>query len=111
MKLPDSFFASTTIHPRKVKLADGSEHELQFRELSAMEFRRYAEATRSEDQATRLDALPRLIVAGLCAEDGKDALTLAQARALKGAPMQAIYDQIIDVNRATPEAAEAEGNA
>lgn len=111
MSLPKTFFASPTVHARTVKLADGSEHVLHFRELPALEFRRYAESLRSEDQTTRLDALPRLIVAALCEEEGKDALNLAQARTLKGAPMQAIYDAIVDVNRATPEAAKSEGNA
>lgn len=110
MSIPDSFFVSAAVHAKTIKLADGSEHTLHFRELPAMEFRRLSQAEQSPDEATRLDALPRLIAASLVEPDGKPAMTPAQARTLKGGPMAAIYRAIIEVNGGTPEAARAEGN-
>lgn len=111
MKLPESFFASPNAIPKNVKLSDGSEHLLHFRELPAIEFRRYRDAERSDDENTRIEAMARLIAASLVDEAGRPAITLVDAKRLKAAPMSAMWQAILEVNSATPEAAAVEGNA
>ncbi len=96
--LDAGFFVSDTIHPRKVKLPDGSEHELHFRELPAAEFRRFQIAERSENEDERIASIPKLIVASLCDPDGKPAITVKQAMKLKAAAMNELMNAVMDVN-------------
>lgn len=108
--LPDSCFASPDLHPRQVKLADGAEHTIHFKELSAVEFRAWRQRESAEDEATRFEALPRLIVAGVCNPDGSPGLTLKQAKLLKGQPMNALLSALLDVNGVTASAQASQGN-
>ena len=95
----ESFFVSDDVHERKVELADGSGHTLHFRELPAVEFRKFGLAERSEDDEVRAEAMVRLIAASLCEPDGKPAMTLDQARKLKSHVAAALFDAVLDVNR------------
>lgn len=95
----ESFFVSDDIRERKVALADGTEHTLHFRELPAIEFRKFGLAERSDDDEVRAEAMVRLIAASLCEPDGKPAMTLDQARRLKSHVAGALFEAVLDVNR------------
>ncbi len=105
----ESFFVSSEVHERKITLGDGSEHVLHFRELPAADFRRYAIAQRSDDEAARVDAMDRLVAACLCEVDGSPAMSLEEARRLKPHVSAALFEAVLDVNRVIP--AEDAGNA
>lgn len=94
-----SLFVSDEIHEHEITLSDGSTHTMYFRELPAGEFRRFAMANESEDEAERLDSMPRLVADCLVTKDGKRALTLEQAKKLKAEPMIAIFNAVQIVNR------------
>ena len=83
MKFPAGLFVSDEPQLRKVMLGDGTVHDLHFLELPATEFARFGDRQRSEDEQTRVMALPNLIAASLCDERGKPALTAEQANALR----------------------------
>lgn len=95
----ESFFVSPEVHERKVTLGDGAEHVLYFRELPAREFRLYAIAQRSEDEASQVDAMDRLIAACMCEQDGSAAMSLEDARRLKPHVSAALFEAVLDVNR------------
>lgn len=97
--LNDAFFVSTQVHEKQVKLADGSEHTLYFKELPAIEFRKFFLAEQSEDEDVRAAALAKLISFGLCEPDGKAAITFNQALMLKTDAMNAIAAAILEVNQ------------
>lgn len=94
----DGFFVSTEVQKRLVKLPDGSEHELHFRELPAVEFRKLHMAEQSEDENERAGAMAKMIAASLCEPDGKAAIDYAQALKLKPAAMTALVDAVFSVN-------------
>jgi hypothetical protein len=98
MALPDSLFVSATLQTRLVKMPDGSHVELHFRELPAVEFRRFQLAEGSDNDDVRAASISRLIVASLASPDGTPALTLADAARLKGSAANAILAAILDVN-------------
>lgn len=98
MSLPRSFFASDQVQERKVKLGNGEEHSLFFRELPHTEFRKFFDAERSEDEDVRAAAVARLIAASLCTADGKPAIKFEESVRLKPGVANAITDQILDVN-------------
>jgi hypothetical protein len=94
----DKFFVSTEIHERTVKLPDGSEHLLHFRELPAADFRRFHMAEMSEDEDVRAGSMAKLICACLCEPDGKAAITYKQALQLKPAAANALIGAVLSVN-------------
>jgi len=98
MSLPKSFFVSATVHERKVKLADGEEHTLHFRELPWAEWHKAADLEASGDDDKRAAAACSLIAASVCEPTGKPALTLAQALQLKPAVVAALIAEIRAVN-------------
>lgn len=100
----DGFFVSTEVHARKVKLADGSEHDLHFRELPSSEFRRFHLAESSDDEDVRISSMAKLIAASLCEVDGKPAITVKQALQLKPAAANALIDAVLSVNGMKPDA-------
>jgi hypothetical protein len=97
--LDDSLFVSDTIHEKEVELPDGKKHTLYFKELPAIEFRKFSKAELSEDEEVQSSSMARLVVASLCEPDGKPAITLAKAKKLKAGPMNAIISAIMEVNR------------
>jgi hypothetical protein len=98
MSLPASFFAAAEVQAREVELADGSKHTLHFRELPAMEFRKFHIAETSDNEEIKASSIAKLITASLVNEDGKPAITYAQAQQLKGSAANALMTAILDVN-------------
>jgi hypothetical protein len=96
--LPESLFVTAEVFERPVTLPDGSRHVLHFRQLSAVEFRRFQIAEQSDDDEKRAASMARLIAASLCDADGKPALTAAKAASLNAAATNAIMGAILDVN-------------
>lgn len=96
--LNESFFVSDQIQEKKVSLADGSEHILYFKELPAIEFRRFALAEQSENEDIKAASVAKLIAASLCEPDGKPAITFEKALQLKASAMNAIFEAMLEVN-------------
>lgn len=97
-KLAASLFVSDAVHERTVTLEDGTEHVLYFKEVSAVEFRKFHIAERSDDEDVRAGSMAKLIAASLCDATGKPALTLKQALTLKTGPANAIASAVLEVN-------------
>lgn len=98
MQLDDSFFVSSAVQERKVTLPDGKEHILFFKELPAIEFRRFYLASQSADEDVRVFSIAKLISMGLCDSDGKSAITAERAAQLKAGAMNEIFMALMDVN-------------
>lgn len=96
--LDKSFFVSTELQEREVELADGSKHVLYFKELPAIEFRRFALAEQSENENVKAASVAKLIAASLCDADGKLAITFEQALNLKASAMNSIFEAMLEVN-------------
>lgn len=94
----DALFVSDAVVSKTVKLGDGSEHVLHFKELPAIEFRRFYLAERSGDEDKQAEAMAKLIAASLCDADGKPAVTVKQALKLKSSAMNAISTAIMEIN-------------
>jgi hypothetical protein len=95
--LDKSFFVNSEVQSRKVKLGE-QEHELWFKEVPAVEFRRFSLAEQSEDENVRVASIAKLIVASLCNPDGSPALTVEQALKLNAGAVNAIFEQVLFVN-------------
>jgi hypothetical protein len=98
MGLSTAFFASSDIQQREVKLPDGTKHTLHFKELPAVEFRKFQMAESSEDEEVRASSIAKLIAASLVEPDGKPAITIKDAARLNSAAANAIMSAILDVN-------------
>lgn len=98
MTLNKGFFVSTQIHSRKVKLPDGSEHELHFKELPAVEFRRFQIAEQSDNEEIRIGAMMKMIAFSLCDANGKPVLSHKKAMELNSAASNALASAVLDVN-------------
>ena len=79
-------------------MPDGSKHTLHFKELPAVEFRKFQLAEASDDEDVRSSSIAKLIAASLVEEDGKPAITLKDAAKLNSAAANAILAAILDVN-------------
>lgn len=98
MTLSATLFISEAPQARVVTLADGSSHEMHFKQLPASEFRRFFLAMQSADEAAQGQAMAKLIAASICEPDGKPALTVKQAMLLTPAAEKAIGDAVLSVN-------------
>jgi hypothetical protein len=98
LALPQSFFAASEIQSREVELPDGSKHVLHFKELPAVEFRKFQLAENSENPDIQASSVARLIAASLVEENGKPAITVKDAERLKGASANALLAAILDIN-------------
>ena len=98
MSLPASFFAASEIQQREVQLPDGSKHMLHFKELPAVEFRKFQIAETSEDDEVRASSIAKLIASSLVDPDGKAAITLKDATKLNSAAANAIMGAILDIH-------------
>jgi len=94
-----TFFVSTEIHKRTVTLADGSEHELYFRELPVSVYRKFQIAEASEDEDVRAGSMARMIVASLCEPDGTPAMTYEEALNLKPNVSNRLFDAVISLGK------------
>ena len=82
----------------EVELPDGSKHMLHFKELPAVEFRKFQMAENSEDDEVRASSIAKLIAMSLVEPDGKPALTIKEAVKLNSAAANAIMAAILDIN-------------
>ena len=96
--IDSSFFVSTEVQSKFVELPNGQKHELFFKEIPAIEFRRFSLAEQSEDENVRIGSIAKLICASLCNADGTPAITFEQAMTLKAAAMNAIFAEVLSVN-------------
>ena len=96
--LDASLFVSDAVQMRKVVLADGSEHELHFKQLPACEFRRFFMAAQSKDEDQQAGAMAKLIAMSMCTPDGKSAITAKDALRLTPAAEKAISEAVLSVN-------------
>lgn len=96
--LDKSFFVSADIQEKQVKLPDGGQHTLYFKELPAIEFRKFALAEQSENENVKATSIAKLIAASVCEPDGKPAITYEQALNLKASAMNAIFEAMLEVN-------------
>ena len=102
--IDESLFVSDKIIERKVKLADGNEHTLYFKELPAIEFRKFYIAEQSDDEDVQASSMAKLVSASLVEPDGKPAITLKKALTLKGTALNAIVGAILEINGISQEA-------
>jgi hypothetical protein len=96
--MDQSLFVSDAVHERDVTLPDGTVHKLHFKEIPAVEFRKFYNAEQSKDEDVQAASMSRLIAASLCEPDGKPAITVAQAKKLRTAAMNAIASVVMEVN-------------
>lgn len=96
--IDQSFFVSSTAQKRTVELPDGKKHDLFFKEIPAVEFRRFSLAEQSGDENVRVGSIAKLICVSLCNEDGSPAITFEQAMMLKANAMNAIFAEVLIVN-------------
>jgi hypothetical protein len=96
--IDQSLFVSDKIHQKEVSLPDGNKHTLYFKELPAVEFRKFAIAEASEDESVQANSMAKLIAVSLCEPDGKPAITLKDAQRLTASAMSAIAQAIMEVN-------------
>lgn len=94
----DGLFAGSEIFKRMVKLGDGKEYEMYFKQLPGIEFIRYREIAQSENREERIYGVANLIAASLCEPDGSKAMTAEKAATLLPGPMNAIFEQVLDIN-------------
>lgn len=96
----DSFFVSTEIHKRVVELADGSKHELHFRELPVADYRKFQIAEASDDENVRAGSMAKMISASLCEPDGSPAMTYEEAMRLRPNVNSRLFDVILSLGGA-----------
>jgi hypothetical protein len=96
--LNESLFVSEKVIEKEVTLADGTSHKLYFKELPAVEFRKFYIAEQSQDEDVQAASMAKLVAASLCEPDGKPAITVKKALQLKGSALTAIVEAIMQVN-------------
>lgn len=96
--LSATLFISDQVQAREVKLSDGTVHTLHFRQLPALDFRRFFIATQSKDEDIQAGAMAKLIAASVCEPDGKSAMTIKEALRLTPSAEKAISEAVLAVN-------------
>lgn len=96
--IDESLFVSDKVIEKNVVLPDGKSHTLYFKELPAVEFRKFYNAEQSNDEDVQASSMARLIVSSLCEPDGKPALSIKQAQKLTPVAMNAIVSVVMEVN-------------
>lgn len=96
--IADAFFTKAELQVREVELPDGSKHSIHFRELAAIEFRKFQIAENSQDDDKRASAMTALIAASVCEPDGTPSMTAKQAAKLSPFAANAIVNVILEVN-------------
>jgi len=96
--LNESLFVSDKVIEKEVTLADGTVHKLYFKELPAVDFRKFYLAEQSPDEDIQASSMAKLVATSLCEPDGKPAITVKKALMLKGSALSAIVNAIMEVN-------------
>lgn len=105
--LSDAFFVSPTVQARTVRLPDGTEHVLHFKQLAAVEFRKFHLAEQSPNDDVRAGNIARIVAASLCTEDGKPVMSYERALTLTPAAASALMEAVMAVNGYSDEASDA----
>jgi hypothetical protein len=98
MTLDASLFISDEIKQKEVTLPNGQVHTLYFKELPAVEFRRFQIAETSGKEDVQAGSIAKLISASLVEPDGKPAISYTKALQLNSAAANAIIAAILEVN-------------
>jgi len=96
--LDASLFVSGEVREKLIKLPDGSEHKMWFKELPAVDFRKFVIAEQSEDEDIKASSMAKLISMSLCEPDGKPALNMKKALGLNAPATNAIVQAIMEIN-------------
>jgi len=96
--LNESLFVSEKVIEKEVTLSDGTVHKLYFKELPAVEFRKFYIAEQSQDEDVQASSMAKMVAASLCEPDGKPAITVKKALQLKGSALTAIVEAIMQIN-------------
>lgn len=96
--LDKSLFVSGEVIEKTVTLPDGSKHTMWFKELPAVDFRKFVLAEQSSDEDVRATSMAKLIAMSLCEKDGKPALSFKKAQELNAPAMNSIVQAIMEVN-------------
>lgn len=96
--MDETLFVSTEVHKRNVTL-NNKEVELYFKEIPAVEFRRYFLIESGNDIEQQAENMARLISISLCNPDGTRALTLEKAKTLTAKAMIALFKEVLYVNQ------------
>ena len=92
------FCVSATAHERTFKF-QGEDCTLWFRELPAIEFRRFHLAEQSTDEQKQVESMAKLIAASACVDaKGKPAFTYAQALQLSASAANVLIGEVLAVN-------------
>jgi len=104
--MDEDLFVSPEVIRRPVKLGDGKEREFHFRRYSGAVYSAHLAAAASRNPDVRETAIPHLVAASLCDEDGDPVLTVASACRLKPVVLAAFYGVVRDLNEPRSEEAE-----
>ncbi|WP_313387576.1 phage tail assembly chaperone family protein, TAC [Achromobacter aegrifaciens] len=104
--LDEDLFVSPEVIRRSVKLGDGKEREFHFRRYSGAVYSAHLAAAASRSPDVRETAIPHLVAASLCDEEGDPVLSVASACRLKPAVLAAFYTAVRELNEPRSEAAE-----
>lgn len=96
--LNEALFISDKVFKKEVELPDGTKHELYFKELSHVDFRKYLMAEQSDDDNVKAESTAKLIALSLCDAEGNIALDFTQALKLNIVATTAITNAIMVVN-------------
>lgn len=107
--LADSLFLSEALNKRAIRLPDGTEHVLYFKEAGSGAFRAYWRA--EADPESQDLAAARLIAASLVNVDGTPAISVERAAQLKPAVSGQILAVILEVNGFVQTKATSESEA
>ena len=98
------FLISAAPVARAVTFTDGSVETLHFKQLNAGQVRRWRMDEQSGDPATIMYAMQKLVAQSLCDENGKLALTEAEAVGLTASGLQDLFPHVIAVSGLEPAA-------
>ncbi|AZW31503.1 hypothetical protein [Bordetella bronchiseptica] len=105
-ELDNDLFVEPDVFTRPVTVADGSVRTFHFRKYSGAAYAAHISAAASRDPLVREAAVPHLVAASLCDEDGASVITVAQACRLKPTVLAALYREVTAIN--APPSVEAE---
>lgn len=94
----DALMITAEVQERSVKLPDGSEQILHFRELPAIVWRKFRQREESQDEDVRAGAVAFVIASSLCEPDGTLALSYDQACNLTAQAMNSLFVAILSLS-------------
>lgn len=103
-KLNPALFISDKPIEKTVKLPDGTEEVMHFRQLTKQDVEKYHEERNSADVDLRTLAEQRLIARSLCDKDGNLVMDFEQARLLTAPGTASLLPAVLEVNRAPGKA-------